>query len=131
MAERRMSGVAFISKHLQEKLGPEGAEDLASAIAAAAGGVKDQVMELIAERMERRFAETRAELERKIVELGAVLRQEMAEMKAQLRQEMAEMKAQLRQEMAGMKADLIKWAFIFWVTQMTALAGIVALLLRR
>lgn len=118
MAGRR--SVAVLSRHLQEKLGPEGAQDLAAAMEASVAGVKDQVMELVVERLERRIAETKAELERQIMET-----------KADLRQEIAEVKGSLHQEIAETRADLIKWAFIFWVTQMTAFAGLAALVLRR
>lgn len=105
MAGRRSVAVAVLSRNLQEKLGPEGAQDLAAAMEASVAGVKDQVMELVVERLERR----------------------LAEVKAELRQDIARVDARVSE----VKADLIKWAFIFWVTQMTAFAGLAALVLRR
>jgi hypothetical protein len=38
--------------------------------------------------------------------------------------------ARLRVEFAVLRADMIKWSFLFWIGQVAAMAGIMALLLR-
>ncbi len=98
-----------IPQHLQERLGPEASRELAEVMSAAAAASRDQVLEVVAERLERRLAETKAELERRI----------------------SETEGKLRERLAELRVDTIKWMFIFWATQMTALVGIISLLLRR
>lgn len=109
MARRRLAGVAMMSRHLQEKLGPEGAQDLAMAMDAAVGTVKDQVMEIVAERLERRISETRAGLEQRI----------------------AETRAELKQQIAETKSDLLKWMYVQLTATISVLAGMISLLLTR
>jgi hypothetical protein len=36
----------------------------------------------------------------------------------------------LRQEMADLRFELLKWTFLFWVGQLFAVAGLVAVLIR-
>ena len=71
----------------------------------------------------------------------AALRQEMAAGLAAVRQEMTaelgavrrEMTARftgLRQEIADQRFELLKWAFLFWVGQFFAVAGLIAVLIR-
>jgi hypothetical protein len=78
-----------------------------------------------------------AALRQEMTELGASLRQEMKELGAGLRQESAESAATLRQEIAGLRTDmwagrveLLKWCFVFWVGQVVAVAGVLAVMLR-
>lgn len=52
----------------------------------------------------------------------------LAEESAKLRVEMAEGFAGIRVEVIDRNAELLKWAFVFGVTQTAAIAGIVALL---
>jgi len=60
----------------------------------------------------------------------AVLRQEMTAGSAALRQEMTTGFAAFRQELADTRFELLKWTFVFWVGQLFALAGFVAVLIR-
>jgi DNA anti-recombination protein RmuC len=78
-----------------------------------------------------------ASLRQEMTELGASLRQETAQLGASLRQESAESAATLRQEIAGLRTDmwagrveLLKWCFVFWVGQVVAVAGVLAVMLR-
>jgi hypothetical protein len=72
-----------------------------------------------------------------MTELGASLRQETTQLGASLRQESTESAATLRQEIAGLRADmlagrveLLKWSFVFWVGQVVAVGGVLAVMLR-
>lgn len=131
MAERRPAGVAMMSRHLQEKLGPEGAQDLAMAMDAAVGTVKDQVMEIVAERLERRISETRADLEQRITETKADLERRITETKADLEQRITETKAELKQQIAETKSDLLKWMYVQLTATISILVGMMSLLLTR
>jgi hypothetical protein len=60
----------------------------------------------------------------------ASLRQEMHTGDASLLQEMLAGFAGLRQEGVAARLELWKWCFVFWVGQVFAMAGVVALVLR-
>ena len=49
---------------------------------------------------------------------------------AAVRQEVSVGFAALRQEMADQRFELLKWAFLFWVGQFFAVAGLIAVLIR-
>jgi hypothetical protein len=76
-------------------------------------------VEFVTERFERRLAD----------EAGK-LRVEMATGFGQLRADMAQMGGALQSEMIDRNAELFKWGLLFGATQVAALAGIIALLLR-
>jgi DNA anti-recombination protein RmuC len=57
-------------------------------------------------------------------------RQEMAVGLSEVRQEMATGFAALRKEITDQRFEILKWAFLFWVGQFFAVAGLVAVLIR-
>ena len=103
-------------------------------------GVRVQVAQTdasIRQDMTRMGAELRDEMTRRTAEL----RQEITRTAAELRQDMARMEGQLREAMAGMRADLLdrmsadrfellKWAFLFWIGQVVAIATVVGVMIR-
>lgn len=68
--------------------------------------------------------------ERRLMKETTRLRIEITQGFAALRQEMTEGFASIRQEMANLRFELLKWTFVFWVGQLFALAGFLAVLLR-
>ncbi len=75
----------------------------------------------------------RSEMHDEIGKLRAEVHQEIAKVWneiGKLRAEMTEKIEKLRSEMHSMKADIIKWMFIFWVSQLLALSGIIFAILR-
>jgi hypothetical protein len=87
--------------------------------------------------LRQEMTELGASLRQEMTELGASLRQETAQLGASLRQESAESAATLRQEIAGLRTDmwagrveLLKWCFVFWVGQVVAVAGVLAVMMR-
>lgn len=75
------------------------------------------VNRLTAERFEHRRAEELANLQYEMSELGRELREEMQKLRADIRLDLAER-----------SADSMKWAMLFWVGQVMAVAGIVSAL---
>ena len=82
-----------------------------------------------------------AELRGEMAQLGASLRGEMAVMNSSLREDMTAMGSSLRQDIATMgsdlrgdiasgRVDLFKWCFLFWVGQVLAIGGLLAVMLR-
>jgi hypothetical protein len=71
----------------------------------------------------------------------AAVRQDMAAARAGAREDLASGLAAVRQEMAAglgrvevaladTRADLLEWAFLFWIGQVVALAGLMSVLIR-
>ena len=96
--------IVSVPKILRAKLGDDGAEALIQFFNEAqnANSQKEEIIEIVEEKFERRLSE----------EL------------VKLRVEMTEMKSELSNEMANIRADVIKWMFIFWVGQIGVFVGI-------
>ena len=100
-----MDGSA-VSAALRERLGPEATGDLLDVLEAARREWKGEVIEVSAERFERRLVEEVSKLRLEIVQGDAALRQEMTSLGASLRQETTSLGASLRQEMASLGVGL-------------------------
>jgi hypothetical protein len=94
---------------LRDRLGPDATAELLEVLDATQACWSDEVLTANLERLERRLSE---EVSRLRVEfhnsLGAV-----------------------RQEVALGRVEHLKWSFAFWIGQLAAMAGLVALLLHR
>jgi hypothetical protein len=76
--------------------------------------------------MAKEFAAVRVESTKEF----AAVRGEMAKEFAAVHEELAAMVAGLRTEMAETRFTMLKWAFLFWIGQVAATTGIMAVLLR-
>lgn len=72
----------------------------------------DQVLNIAAERFERR------------------LTQEVSALRVELIRVLHEGLSGVRQELAIVRVDLFKWTFVFWVGQVAAMVGVLAFMLR-
>ena len=89
------------------------------------------------ERFERRLVEEVSELRIQVGQVESAIRQDMANLRSEiaqqgstLRQEMATLGSGLRDESAAGRVDLFKWCFLFWVGQVLAIGGLLAVMLR-
>jgi VIT1/CCC1 family predicted Fe2+/Mn2+ transporter len=142
--------VITVPKVLREKLGEDGADGLVELINLANQKVKEDVIELSAEKFERRLTEEMAKVNQRITDEIAKLRGEVKEEMAQLRSvdlakldkritdEVAKLDKRITDEVAGLKveiattrAELIRWMFIFWVGQIGVLIGILFAFFKR
>ena len=103
---------------LWDRLGPEGTDGLVRLFETARAEWTGDVVNLSAERFERR-----------LVQELATLRVETARGRATLREEVARQGAALRVEMVTNRFELLKWSFVFWVGQVIAMAGLMAAML--
>ena len=67
-------------------------------------------MTLVADRFERRLGE------------------ECGKLRAEFRALGIELRSDLKVEVANVRADLLKWSFLFWIGQITAVAGLASLI---
>ena len=97
---------------LRDRLGDEATLVLFEVLESSHREWRDEVLVIAADRFERRLSE----------EMGA-LRVEMAKEFAAVRREMAE-------GFAGIRVESIKWSFLFWIGQVAAVGGLMAILLK-
>lgn len=115
---------------LHERLGDEGTFGLLQFFGDSRKEWSAEVIGVVGDRFERRLIEETSKLRVDMTQGFAAVRQEMAQGFAALRQEMAANTAALRQDMADQRFEVLKWAFLFWVGQFFAVAGLMAVLLR-
>ena len=58
----------------------------------------------------------------------ADLQYQISEFRRELREEMRQLRTDLRLDVAERSADAMRWAMLFWVSQVVAIAGIVSVL---
>ncbi len=122
---------------LKEKLGEDGVNALFEVIEEERRRTREDLFQVLEERFARRLAEEigklRAEMHDEIGKLRAEMHNEIGKLRAEVHKEIAKVWneiGKLRAEMQGMRADIIKWMFIFWVSQLLALSGIIFTILR-
>ena len=130
---------------LRERLGHEATADFVDCLGHCQKEWQGDVISLASERFERRLSEETSKLRLEMVFGFASVRRGLAEGLAAMRQEttreisrevgalrkdMTEGFAGIRQDMAGQRAEIIKWAFLFWIGQFFAVAGLFAALAR-
>ena len=126
---------------LQDRLGQEATAGLVELLTDARKEWTAEVIGMIGDRFERRLTEEtskvrvemaalRSDLCQEMAALRGDLRQEMTALRGDLRQETTEGFASLRQALADQRFEILKWAFLFWVGQFFAVAGLVAVLIR-
>ena len=104
---------------LQDHLGPAATVGLIELLTDARKEWTAEVIGRVGDRFERRLTEEISKL-----------RVEMTQGFAALRQETTAGFAAVRQDLADQRFELLKWAFLFWVGQFFAVAGLVAVLIR-
>jgi hypothetical protein len=94
--------IVTVGKPLREKLGDEAVESLIELINQSLSEQKNDILEFVEEKFERRLTE------------------EISKLKGTLLEKISEMDNRLSEKMS----DLIKWMFIFWVGQVGVILGI-------
>ena len=115
---------------LPERLGPEGTNGLVRLFDTVRAEWTADVVALSVDRFERKLVEEVAGLRVDMARGHATVREEMARGHATLREEIAEQGAALRVEIATSRVELLKWSFLFWMGQVAAVGGLMAILLK-
>jgi iron-sulfur cluster repair protein YtfE (RIC family) len=105
--------VITAGRPLREKLGDDGVDSLIELINQSRSEQKNDILEYVAEKFERRLSE----------EISG-LKVDMLEKISTVEVKLEKTKAELLAEIAKAKAELIKWMFIFWIGQLGAILGI-------
>jgi hypothetical protein len=104
---------------LRARLGDEAALGLLALLESERAEWSERVLSVAADRFERRLAEQIAGVR---VELSAV--------RADIVQELHGGLGSIRQELANARVETRRWSFLFWVGQVAAMAGLLALMFR-
>ena len=144
---------------LREKLGEDGVNALIEVLEEERGRTREDLFQVLEERFARRLAEEmgklrsemyklfarhsaevdgkieglRSEMIEKIESLRSEMHDEIGKLRAEVHQEIAKVWneiGKLRAEMHSMKADIIKWMFVFWVSQTLMIIGVIFALMR-
>ena len=112
-----MPVTARLSQRFYEKLGEDIANELVDWFNAVDATYRTDLREL----NELNFARFDAKLEQRLAELRAELRSELHVGLAGQGARLDVLKAELLKGMADLRAELLRWAFLFWVTTLGAL----------
>ena len=122
--------MAAVARVLREKHGEDAIGGLQALVDDAGRRWKEDVLVLVAERFDRRLGEEIGALRLDMAKEFGAVRVDTAKEVAAVRVEMAAMRTDLRSELATTRFSILKWSFLFWVGQLAAMTGIMALLLR-
>ncbi|MCP4267933.1 MAG: hypothetical protein GY777_20580 [Candidatus Brocadiaceae bacterium] len=104
--------VITVPKPLRERLGEEASDAFAEFVKEIDLEARKDALALAEERLERRLAE------------------EIGKLRAEMKEEIGKLRAEIKEDMGKLRAETIKWMFIFWVSQIGILSGIIFALLR-
>ncbi len=80
-------------------------------------------------RFDAKLAEQGARFDAKLAEQGARVETRLVQQEARIETRFSELEARLVGRMAELKADVLKWAFLFWIGQVAAMAALLAFML--
>ena len=130
--------IVTVERPLKEKLGDEAVDALVRLINQGQAEQKNNVLEFVEEKFERRLSEEMAGVNMNLAEVEkrfdhrlteeiAGLKLNIAEVEKRfdhrLTTEIANLDTKLTKEIVNTRADLIKWMFIFWVGQVGFILG--------
>ena len=124
-----MSNVLALAEEKFERRLSEEATKLSAHITELESRLNQWIGE-VATRLDARITEEVARLDARITEEAARLNVRLTEEVARLDARIAGEAAQLNQRITEVKADVIRWMFLFWVGQIGALVGILAVVFK-
>lgn len=116
---------------VREKLGDDVVDDLQMFVERAGREWRDDVLSAAAERFERRMGHEIGTFRLDVARELAAMRVDVAKELAAMRIDTAKEFAALRVEMAAARVSLLKWSFVFWVGQFTAMTAMMAFMFSR
>ena len=115
---------------LRERLGDEAALGLLELLESERAEWSERVLSVAADWFERRLAEQIAGVRVELSAVRADIVRELDEGLGSIRQELATVRVDTRQELANARVETLRWSVLFWVGQVAAMAGLLALMFR-
>lgn len=130
-----------VPQALAEKLGEDATDALSVMLGSARAECTEDVLTLSTERFERRLSEEcsrlRVDVAGEIAKFRVEMSGELSKLRAEVASGMSIVRTDLvreisgvRQEVATTRVDLFKWSFVFWIGQVAAVGGLLAVMLR-
>lgn len=134
--------VITIPEALRDKLGPEGARALAELLNETSVHTREDVIQIAADRFERRLAEESAKVRAEIGALRTECMSEIGKLRTEFMSEFGRLRTEsisetgklraeslseigkLRADMGSFEGRITRWMFVFWIGQIGALLGI-------
>ena len=98
---------------LRTRLGDDGTFGLIELLDTDRKEWSEQVLSIAADRFERRLAE------------------EISALRVEIREGLHAGLTSVRQEIATTRVEMLKWSFLFWIGEISVIAGLLAFMLRR
>jgi hypothetical protein len=115
--------IAPMPKALVERLGHDGAQGLVTWVASERATWTDDVLNTALERLDCR-------LTTEISALRIDVTRELSTLRVEVARDMSTLRGDVARDLSGVRSELLKWSFVFWVGQVAAMAGLLALMLR-
>ncbi|MEO0271266.1 MAG: hypothetical protein ABIN23_05200 [candidate division WOR-3 bacterium] len=110
--------IITVPKVLREKLGEDGVDALIELLNASNEKLKIDLIELQAEKYERRLTEEINKLRAEdIARLDKRITEETARLDKRITEEISKLRVEFNEKISKTYANIIKWMFIFWVGQ--------------
>jgi len=119
--------IITIPKALREKLGDDGADALVDLFNQSEQRQKEDVLEFVEEKFERRLNEEIGALRVEVNERFAEVNERFAELSGEITGRFAEMETQFAHvdsKIEATKSYMVRWMFAFWVGQVGVIIGI-------
>lgn len=146
--------VDMVPQVLREKLGSDGTRAMSELLGKFGEELTSQWVNILDARLEKRLGETKSELDRRIGETKSELERRISETQSELERRLNETKTELERQLGETTAALVreiaatrvetekrlselaketekrltdhhKWMFVFWITQLVAMIGVV------
>jgi hypothetical protein len=102
---------------LRQRIGEGAASALAEVLAAERKETVTLVMDRFDTHLSQEFGRMREELS-----------DQLSTFRAEVRSDFKELRSDVKVEVADVRADLLEWSFLFWVSQLAAVGGLMTLL---
>jgi len=116
--------IVTVEKPLKDKLGDDGVDSLIHLLNQAQKDQKENVLEFVENKFERRLSEEISKVNKRITEEISKLDKRITEEISKLDKRITEEITKLDNKIEHTRADIIKWMFIFWVGQVTVITGL-------
>lgn len=112
---------------LSERLGPEATDGLLELVDSTRAEWTEHVLTLAETRFELRLTLAETRFERRLTQEISAFRVEIAR---ELHESLAAIRQEFTRELATVRVELIRWSFVFWISQVAVTVGIIAFMLR-
>jgi len=113
-----------VPEALAKRLGDEGSDGLVALLESTREDWTESVMTAAVDRFEYRLTTEISALRLDVTKEFSGLRQDVT-------REIVAMRQDFTRDLSGVRVELLKGSFLFWVGQVAAMAGLLALMLRR